>query len=254
MCFPDSFLLQFYDSTTISNDAIASWSWDFGDNQTSSAPQPTHAYASTGTYNVTLAVMSSNGCPDTISKSILSPPTADFDMSTNSTSTSNPAVFFVDSSSVSASSWLWNFDDPASNASNLDINTNTSHVFNNPGDYNILLTVMDANGCMDTALQHLEVISAYSIFVPNAFTPDGNGLNDHFIPEGVLTDNQSFEMLIFNRWGDLIFSTDNLDNPWMGTGNGGKDLVPVGVYVWVINTMDANNTRHQYRGHITIIK
>lgn len=254
LCFPDSFSLQFYDSTTIANDVITSWSWDFGDNQTSSSPQPNHAYGSTNTYDVSLAVISSGGCADTITKTITSPPTAGFGMSTHSTSTSNPAVFFVDSSSVSASSWLWNFDDPASNASNLDMNTNTSHVFNNPGDYNILLTVMDANGCMDTALQHLEVISAYSIFVPNAFTPDGNGLNDHFIPEGVLTDNQSFEMLIFNRWGDLIFSTDNLNNPWMGTGNGGKDLVPVGVYVWVINTMDANSKRHQYRGHVTIIK
>ena len=137
---------------------------------------------------------------------------------------------------------------------NLDINANTSHSFNNPGDYDIMLTVTDANGCIDTAIQHLEVISAYSIFVPNAFTPDGNGLNDHFIPAGLLTDNQSFEMLIFNRWGDLIYNTNDINEPWTGNGNGGNELVPVGVYVWIINTMDANSIRHQYMGHVTIIK
>ena len=198
--------------------------------------------------------MSSNGCPDTISKSIFSPPTADFGMSTNSTSTSNPEVFFYDSSSATTTSWLWNFDDPGAGSLNLDITPNTSHSFNNPGEYNVLLTVADANGCLDTAIQYLEVISSYSLFVPNAFTPDGNGLNDHFIPEGALVDNQSFEMLIYNRWGDLIFQTDDINKPWTGDGNMGKELVPGGVYVWIINTVDSKSNRHQYMGHVTVIR
>ena len=91
----------------------------------------------------------------------------------------------------------------------------------------------------------------FTIYIPGAFTPDGDGLNDFFAPQGVeFTD---FEMEIFNHWGEAIFYTSNLDKPWDGKSKNGSEIQE-GVYVYKIWVKDFKKDIHYYVGNVTLIK
>ncbi len=114
--------------------------------------------------------------------------------------------------------------------------------------------VTDINGCLDTASEYVQIFEEYILFAPNTFTPNGNGLNEEFMPVGVGFDNDNFEMLIYDRWGDLIFKTRNYKKPWDGKANNGTREAQADVYVWMINSTDPKKKKHQYIGHVTLIK
>ena len=109
-------------------------------------------------------------------------------------------------------------------------------------------TLTDANGCKTTDIVpvHFDPL----IYVPNAFTPDGDEFNNYFqaISHNILT----FEMLIFNRWGEVVWSTSTIDDMWDGTYNG--VLVLDDVYVWQISYTDLNEHPYELRGHVTVLK
>ena len=93
----------------------------------------------------------------------------------------------------------------------------------------------------------------FMFFAPNTFTPNGDGLNDYFIPKGIGMDAE-FEMHIYNRWGDLIFSSFGLDHPWEGKANNGADIVNEDVYVWKIRIRDYQKRIHEFFGNVTLIR
>ena len=94
--------------------------------------------------------------------------------------------------------------------------------------------VTDINGCLDTASEYVQIFEEYILFAPNTFTPNGNGLNEEFMPVGVGFDNNNFEMLIYDRWGDLIFKTRDYKKPWDGKANNGTKEAQADVYVWML--------------------
>jgi len=99
------------------------------------------------------------------------------------------------------------------------------------------------------------VITDYELFAPNAFTPDNDDLiNDTFFPKGIGIDVSSFEMYIFNRWGDLIFETHDINKGWDGRANDGKNIVQQGVYVWLVLTKDFSGYPHEHIGRVTLIR
>ena len=187
------------------------------------------------------------------SQSIQSAPTAEFSLTPSETTTANPIVTFTDSSSVDVTNWSWNFGDPYS-VGNTDTIQNPVHSFDSSGTYQILLTVMSNNGCIDTISHELIVSSEYTLFAPNAFTPDENGINDYFFPTGIGINEDRYEMMIYDRWGDMIFHTIDINTPWDGRSNKGSEIAPLGVYVWIINTTDESRKKHQYMGHVTLIR
>jgi len=256
---------------------IVDWFWDFGDGGTSTDPgSTTHLYTVAGTYFVTLIVISDMGCPDTIVS--LTPvnayglPVAGFDITQDGiildpaeTTILSPTVDFVSTatedsdSTVTITEWFWDFGDPNSGADNNSTDENPSHMYNDTGTYVIMQIVTTSEGCIDTIWDTLVVVGDYIIFAPNSFTPDGDEKNDFFFPKGIGVDGSSFELYIFDRWGDLIATvtgvwSDDISIGWDGRANQGGEEAQIDVYVWLIRTEDFRGENHEYVGHVTLLR
>jgi gliding motility-associated-like protein len=118
--------------------------------------------------------------------------------------------------------------------------------------------VIKDGGCKDDTIKYIYIDGIYAIFVPNAFSPNGDGINDEFFPKGVGIDPDNFTFYIFDRWGEIIWQGNNLDERWDGTARakGGTEVVQEGVYVWKIITQKttAGKNKKEYVGHVTLIK
>ncbi|MFM7766693.1 MAG: PKD domain-containing protein, partial [Bacteroidota bacterium] len=174
-------------------DPGSSFAWTFGDGGTSIASNPTHPYLNQGTYPISLTITTPAGCISSNTGSIdivfFPLPVADFVTSPNINGVFNGKVEFVDRSDF-AVSWRWDFGDGF-----YALTQNTEHYFNEVGDFNVRLTVTNLAGCEDT---HSETVTIIPYFVPNAFTPNGDGINDNFFFSGYDLDVATYEMKIFD--------------------------------------------------------
>lgn len=125
------------------------------------------------------------------------------------------------------------------------------HVYELAGVYQVYLVAINDKGCMDTVMHLVEITPDYALYIPNVFTPDGNGLNDTFQPKGVGIDEDDYKMYIFDRWGEIIFTSDEFRKGWDGTVKGSTKLAEQGVYVYRILVKDLSGTVHEYIGHVT---
>ncbi len=121
--------------------------------------------------------------------------------------------------------WKWDFGDGSS-----ILKQNPIHTYFETGNFLVTLVVKDANDCADSISKYVPVREKTTLFVPNAFTPNANGLNDEFKAIGI--NVLDFEMYIFSRWGDQIFYSNDIETGWDGTFKG--DPVPVDVYTYLI--------------------
>ncbi len=248
----------FYADTAGSN--ATSWIWDFGDFATDNGSNTSHLYTASGTYNVSLSVMDNNGCTDTILLPVVvNPlPTASFSATPQITLILSPIVVFVDSSSPPSPntlvSWTWDFGD-----GNSDTIQNPTHEYSDTGLFTVVLSVLNQFGCVSQTVRIIEIKPEYILHMPNTFTPNGDGINEVF-PRAIngqfpgLGLEKEFEMLIYDRWGDLIFKTNDIEVPWDGKVNKGKKLAQEDVYVWIVNVTDHEDIRHQLVGHVTLIR
>lgn len=249
--------VNFNDLTVVTGGAtIVSWNWNFGDNSTGSdIPDPSHCYSQTGTYNVTLTTTSSNTCSGTLSISqmvdVFSNPVAGFDPSPNPSTVTHPEITFSDQSSADVNNWLWIFGDGDT------LTTNTAspiHLFpsDSVGIYYTSLIVQNAYGCSDTAIHEIVFGPEFSFFIPSSFTPNNDGINDNFSGHGV--GILKYELMIFDRWGNLIFHSDDLNKVWDGKANRGADKAQQDVYAWKVVLTDVFRKKHNYIGTVTIVK
>ena len=226
--------------------------WDFGDGNTSTEISPTHIYEEAGIYSVSLSIESPLGCfvaadyPDLIN--ILESPEAGFSLIPNELSSANPTVQ-VNDASFNAVEWRYEF----SNQGTATI-ANPSFTFRDTGQQQIVQTVTATSGCIDTAIQFIDVIPFVQWFMPNAFTPTRDGVNDIFIGNGSLAGATDFIFTIWNRWGELVFETANINEGWNGQkGNVGRDS-PAGVYVYVLSYRTPRGEKILLEGFATLIR
>jgi len=179
-------------------------------------------------------------------------PVADFSMSPQPTTVLNPIICFTDASQ-GATEWTWDFGEPDS-PTNSSTDQNPCHTYSDTGTYCVTLTVLNANGCWDTVTYCLVIDPDFALYVPNAFTPNGDGHNEVFMPVGIGIDEQCYQFYIFDRWGNLIWQTDRWGKGWDGRANGGEEIAQQDVYVWKIITCDIFGKTHQYVGHVSLIK
>ncbi len=243
--------------------------WTFGDgtsisglatNFNPNVDTVTHTYSSgSGTFDVTLTVTTTaaaGNCTNTLPKpayiTIHQNPIADFTMNPNPATMFDPTIDFFDQSTSFAAppilSYAW--DIGGLDSSFLQ---NPTYTFpSDTGNYLIYLTVTDFNGCMDTSSNTVTVLGEFGIYVPNAFTPDGDALNDGFFPNGFGISDQDYTFFIFDRWGEVIYESHSKFEPWTGTYKG--KIVQNGVYVWKLLFTDINGDPHTEIGHVTIVK
>lgn len=244
-CEPHS--VQFYNNSTVASGNLESFSWDVGNSSGITSVAPSVDYTQEGTYNVSvIAVGSEGGCSDTVSVTdmitVHPTPQASFSFSPSEEITMlDPRVSFTNTS-VDAIDYAWYFGD--GNSSN---GISPTHTFTETGIYGIQLHAYN-NGCEDVAMAEVRVHPETFIYIPNSFTPNNDGINDTFKPEGVGV--KSYSLVIHDRWGKEMFQTSNWEQSWNGTFLGKR--VPQGVYVYRVEISDVRDLAHQYMGSITI--
>jgi gliding motility-associated-like protein len=251
--------VDFSDLSTVNSGSITGWTWDFGDGSPNAYTQnPSHCFSTTGTYTITLTTTSNNGCvqtlviPDMIE--VYPVPTASFAANPQHTDVLNTQISYFDNSQGNPVQWSWNFGDPStlSDTSSLQ---NTTYAYSDEagGTYPVYLQVTNQYGCVDDTSLEVIVDPNWSFYIPNAFTPNGDGVNDLFFGKGTgITD---YEIWVFDRWGNLIFTTTDINEGWDGTVQGKSgEICQEDVYVWKVVLRDVFNKKHKYIGHVSLIK
>ncbi len=141
--------------------------------------------------------------------------------------------------------YLWNFGDGST--STLE---NPSHTFDGLDEYVTSLTVTNAIGCTDST--SILIINPIILYVPNAFTPNNDGINDVFLAYG--SGILGFQMTIFNRWGEVVFESDDINTPWTGNHQSGGYYVPDGEYSYVVKVKGIDTDAYERKGHITVLR
>ena len=227
--------------------------WDFGDGSYSNEPiLSNHVYANVGCYDVTLSLVS-EGCPYSLTLDdmvcILPNPVANF-VVPESIQSYNNNLFTFENLSQHAEFFNWDFGDGTGSNSIHPI-----HSYNAPsGIYGVTLVAMNEYGCADTAKFSIQLSEDLLVYVPNAFTPNGDNTNAVFKPiitEGI--DIFTYRLLIFNRWGEVLFESLNKEVGWDGTYGG--NVMQDGVYVWKL-TFNSINDEEEYEfiGHVSLLK
>jgi len=148
------------------------------------------------------------------------------------------------------SAWLWDFGDRFNS-----IEKNPIHEYTKVGIYDIQLIVIDQYSCTDTAYKKIEVKNNFTFYMPNAFTPTSDGKNEFYGPKMTFVDEEEYEYRIFDRWGQEIFYTNDINEHWNGyVNNNSTDIVPQGVYVWSIKLKDMQGQEHSYIGQVSLIR
>lgn len=235
-------------SATGSSAAI--YFWDFGDNNTSTEFNPTHEYNSPGTYVVTLIIVDSTyycDISDTATAIVYIAPNdviADFSTEKNEYEIYEAVVF--NNLSQNATSYYWDFGD-----GNHSTDTNPTHLYSREGEYTICLLANKDIGCEDTLCRPLKVMFKAIVDVANAFSPNGDGQNDVIYVKGYGIEELEFR--IYNRWGELVFETNDISTGWDGTYKGIPQEMEVYVYTLRAKFKDGSESGLK-RGNITLLR
>ena len=224
------------------------WWWDMGDGTQLSGANPSHQYSNPGVYQVSLSGISGNGCPLQSGSSgvveVFAPPVADFVTLPKSIEVGNN-IQFIDQSTHQPVSWFWELAE-----GQMFTDPEFSYSIITPGEYPVKLAITNAGGCVDTIIKTIEVVGVNHVYFPNAFTPDDDGINDHFKAYG--PENALVELQVFNRWGDLVWRTSNLAESWDGTFRGSPAMS--GVYVWQAEILVKGEKTILRRGQVNLIR
>ncbi|MES2761001.1 MAG: gliding motility-associated C-terminal domain-containing protein [Bacteroidota bacterium] len=212
-----------------------------------------------GLYTVSLMVTSlTTGCTKDTTKinyiEVYPNPIASFYAQPQQASILEPTINFINTSQ-GANSYFWNFGDPgAIGNTNTSTVTDPSHTYGVVGIYGVNLVATSTNFCKDTARIMVEILPDFALYIPNTFTPDGNGVNDIFQPMGVGIDEENYRMDIYDRWGENIFTSNAFRKGWDGTVKGGSKIAEQGVYTYKLMVKDTQGNKHPYVGHVTVLK
>jgi gliding motility-associated-like protein len=234
--------------TNNSSPAGISYLWDFGDGSTYNGLLPAHAYEAGGTYTISLTVTLGQ-CSHTATRQVViyPKPVATF--------TAEPLLVVADSASPvkftntgsGGVQWLWDFGD-----GNSATTEHALHAYADTGIYTVSLVVSNEFGCADTLIRnrYITVVEKPTVYVPNAFSPNGDGQNDEFFIYG--SGIKEFTLRIYDRWGSLVFESSSLNQGWKGTVNGKE--AEQGVYVWTLNITFKTLEYYKYKGSLTLIR
>ncbi len=240
-------------SVVCKNDTVQSansdLTWHFSTGDSSEMDEPVLEFENSGKYSAKLIITSEDGCEsveqEQFSVDVHPIPSAEFEVSPdNKVSIMDPEVNFHYNDPY-AVNWTFSFGD--GDSSNL---RDPSHVYEELGNYPVTLEATTIHGCKATSVQEIIVEDRFTYYVPNAFTPDGDGINDKFDGQGAGYTKR--EMMIFNRWGELIFESHDREKEWDGTVDG--DKVKEDVYIYKIRVKDHRGNWHTKHGHVTVVK
>ena len=223
--------------------------WDFDDGNSSTAASPLHHFSESGSFDVSLTItnkQSGISATKTVKIDVFENNEANFNFE-HTVDQGIPSVSFTPFISR-GSSLDWNFGDGSSSSA-----IECSHRYNKKGLYFVTLQQVNQNNCISTVTKPIEILNDFNLFAPNSFTPDGDGVNDTFIPESLKLMNVDFTMNIYNKQGKLIFKTKNINQPWNGMNQNTGQKCHQGSYVWVVQLVNKNGEPEQYNGALLLL-
>jgi gliding motility-associated-like protein len=229
--------------------------WDFGNNTYSNNCNPTITFTEVGSYPISLTITDANGCVNTeggITINVYGNPTADFTMGPQPTTIVRPLISFDGTiSSSDVVNWTWDIN-------NLDTLTGSKvqYAFADTGTYPVTLYVLNQYGCMDSIVKEVKILGDFTLFIPNAFTPNGDKFNETWGPKGIGIGNNpgDYILYIFNRWGELIFVSEDINKQWNGIPIGGSEVAQQDSYMYRIIVKNPLGEKIEYVGHFNLIK
>ena len=242
------FPVNFADLTNPVIGSISFFQWNFGDGQTSGVQDPVHIYNAPGWYGVSLTASTDSGCSATLVRpnavNIFPSPVADFSSNEDRANDFTPLVNFVNQT-VSPGFFYWNFGD-----GDTSMQYSPTHIYPGVGQYLVSMITIDQNGCIDSISNYVEIKPISEIYIPNAFTPNGDTKNDIF---QVYTHNvKEMQVQIYDRWGLKIIEWNDVKGGWDGKINGNP--AQSDTYVYRVATLDVNEKSEVRIGHVSLVR
>lgn len=241
--------IQFQNSST----GGTTYLWDFGEGTTSTDKEPEHIYTQEGCYDVRLIVFNGQSCIDTLmlqNKICVDPsPLADFNPETENITEDSSEVHF-ENTSIGGTSYQWGFGD--GEGTSIEENPIYDYNADEPGQYKVILIAQNDKGCTDTTTGLITVLAAEMHYqFPNIFTPNGDVQNDNF--KLINYNNvKEIEIIVLNRWGNIVFSSNDIDFKWNGnTKNTGADCDD-GTYFYKAILTNLNNEEVKAHGFVQL--
>lgn len=229
--------------------------WNFGDGSFSNKSNPSHTYSKPGKFEVMLSHSSTSG------GSIMSKPSSDliviheapeatFNVQKQEYEGLVPSVHFENRSLGSSNQYLWDFGDGSTSTV-----AHPDHVFKKKGEYRVELTVTNAKGCVNKHDRVIRIDRDYNLEAAEDFSPNGDGVNETFIPAALKTLGLSFHMAIHDPvTGSILFETTDAQRPWNGRVHNKGEACPPGEYVWVVEMKDGPRFGGSYNGTVGLVR
>jgi len=239
------------------SNAINQFQWNMGNGIiTTNNDTINHCYQNSGNYTVSVKITDTSGCFNTLQfpnwVRVNENPTASFSSTPNEVTLFDPEILFQNQSTGSSiSSYNWNFGDLTGTTTSQE---NIYHTYTNAGVYTVTLIVRTNEGCSDTAKGIIEVLDDFNVYIPNSFTPNDDDVNEEFYPVGTGISENNYLMEIYDRWGELIFTSNKLSIHWKGLRKNGTEPVMQDTYIYRITLQSNKGLSINKIGQVKVIR
>jgi gliding motility-associated-like protein len=235
--------ILFKDLSVSTTQPTSSWQWDFGDGNSSAVQNPAHSYDYGGLYHVILVAGNPKACSDTAIQYVRVENFTPF-AGSDTTIVKGEKIHF---DATGGDKYVW------SPATNLDDTTvyNPTGYYPDTGHFGYTVHIESPYGCSGNSSIHVTVVNDARFFMPTAFTPNGDGMNDVFRPIAIgYKDIKYFR--VYNRWGQLVYDDNSFETGWDGTYN--NKQAEMGVYYWEIIFTDRHGKDSFLKGDVTLVR
>jgi gliding motility-associated-like protein len=239
---------QLIDSSSAATPLI--YNWNLGDNNSINIQNPSYSYETPGAYTITLTVYTTFGCIDTATYTIVNAvnvfpyPKPGIMATPLEAGIFNPIISFSDTSSLAVFCAL-----RISDGTYIE-DCDYTHTFKDTGYFKVTQIVRNELNCLDSMSITVYIYPEFRLFIPDAFTPNGDGLNDVFKPSSIGIKEYSFNIL--NRWGEVIYTSNGPDDGWNGSYKGANS--PQGAYIYLLDVVDIKGNSRRYNGKVVLIR
>lgn len=255
LCMPAQFVL----TNETASGTFTTQQWTINGSPLTNQSTVTFTPTQPGVFDVALEVSTAIGCAyDTLLTDYLQAfpqPEANYTTEPLILEADNTDVTLVDLSEGSIATWEWTISLPSEELASMEQSPEFSLPLGVGGSYPLQLQVISPEGCSDIITGILTVNELFNLFIPTTFTPNGDGVNDVFEVKGSAIDPNNFQIDIFNRWGETVYSGNDPNEAWTGGMNENTYYLPNGLYSYYIATNSLKTgERFEYRGYISIIR
>jgi gliding motility-associated-like protein len=262
--------VEFENQTSIATGSITSATFYFGNGahaqvrDSGTVAKTTYGVIGTNDrYKGKLVATSNEGCKDSASfvTTTLLRPKAAFVPKPGKTTIINPNILFENKSEyvISTNNYYWNFGDTLTDIGGESFDINTHYTYTAVGNYNVMLKVYNRHqhgglviDCVDSMIQTIVVDPEVLVYIPNIFTPNNDGPEVNNVFKPIVSDESSYFVKVFNRWGEIMWHSENPEESWDGTFNGAP--CQEGVYLYVVKVANAQSQEYEFSGTVTLLR